>query len=98
MLLEVIFSVQKGKQPVKIVLWSPWSQEQTFHKGPGNLYVLSTGPQPSPGVGLMAWVLAVETPSRGTGALCRLTLLLAEIMSNSLELPAPFSEFFLLCP
>lgn len=31
MLSDMIFSVQKGKQPIKIVPWSPWSQEVTSH-------------------------------------------------------------------
>lgn len=59
--------------------------------------MLGAGLQPSPGVGLMAQVLAVESPPRENGAVFKLTLLLGEVVSNSLELPVPFNKFFLIC-
>lgn len=42
MLLEVMFSVQKGKQSIKIVPLMP-RRKLSFHKGPGKISMLSTG-------------------------------------------------------
>lgn len=59
--------------------------------------MLGDGLQPSPWVGLMAQVLAVEPPPRKNGAVFELTLLLGEVVSNSLEFLVPFNKFFLIC-
>lgn len=79
--LEAIFSVQKTTYKNNSLLSPVPRSKLSFHKSPRNLYA-QPGLWPSQGVGLRAQVLAVETPSKETGALSSFTFFLGEIFGN----------------